>query len=187
MWKNKENHWSRTEKRQEVLEKLRVASTGVKQSEESNEKRRIANTGFRHSEESKRKMSEYAKIHPEHHFIKGQKSLNKNKRLPYEWKQKMSLAKLGIRGEKANNWKGGVSFVGKQIRNSKDYRIWRKAVIKRDNFRCTKCGACEDLQAHHIKSFRDFPELRMDINNGKTLCLSCHSIVTQLERKETFA
>jgi hypothetical protein len=31
------------------------------------------------------------------------------------------------------------------------------------------------LQAHHIESFKGHPELRYELTNGLTLCLSCHS------------
>lgn len=28
--------------------------------------------------------------------------------------------------------------------------------------------------ADHIKSFKDHPELRTDLQNGRTLCVDCH-------------
>ncbi len=61
------------------------------------------------------------------------------------------------------------------IRASKEYRDWRKAVYKRDNYTCQKCNLMGGkLHAHHIKSFHNYPKLRFDINNGITLCEDCH-------------
>lgn len=30
------------------------------------------------------------------------------------------------------------------------------------------------LEAHHIKSWKNYPKLRYKVSNGKTLCYECH-------------
>lgn len=67
-------------------------------------------------------------------------------------------------------------------RNSYKYRMWRKAIIERD-MRCTKCGSTKHLEAHHIKPFASYPDLRFDLGNGITLCRSCHRKLHGLEKK----
>lgn len=72
-------------------------------------------------------------------------------------------------------WKGGVKSLNLKIRHSKEYRIWRAAVFLRDNYICQHCHSKnEQLQADHIKPFSLYPELRFSIDNGRTLCFSCH-------------
>lgn len=79
------------------------------------------------------------------------------------------------RGENHPMWRGGISTEVELIRNSKDLREWRQAVYARDNFTCQICSERGGkLHADHIKPFSLFPELRTDINNGRTLCVSCH-------------
>lgn len=60
--------------------------------------------------------------------------------------------------------------------SSKEYRIWRIAVIRRD-VRCQVpgCGSMEKRSAHHLNSGSYFPLERYDIENGVVLCGKCHS------------
>lgn len=57
-------------------------------------------------------------------------------------------------------------------RRSSVYVTWRAVVWKRDNWRCKIANKdCKGrLEAHHILSYTNYPELRYDINNGITLC-----------------
>lgn len=68
-------------------------------------------------------------------------------------------------------------------RNTYAYRQWRNAVIKRDGC-CHLCGSKNNLVAHHKKGFSEFPELRLDIDNGITLCHDCHVKLHGLEAKD---
>jgi hypothetical protein len=50
------------------------------------------------------------------------------------------------------------------------------SIKKRDNWKCKINNQdCKgNLEAHHILSWRDYQELRYDINNGITLCHAHH-------------
>jgi hypothetical protein len=121
------------------------------------------------------------------------------RRLPFtkEHRQKISLAKVGVKKtfdtkrkmseaqkkidksymlkDKHWNWQGGKSN-NRDIHslNNREYRQWRMEVFTRDNFECKMCKEKVGLQAHHILSWREFPELRYDINNGIALCRAHH-------------
>ena len=73
-------------------------------------------------------------------------------------------------------WKGGKVTEQAKIRGSLEYKAWRLDVFERDAFTCQICGDDQGcyLNAHHLRSFARFPELRLDINNGVTLCTECH-------------
>jgi 5-methylcytosine-specific restriction endonuclease McrA len=59
-------------------------------------------------------------------------------------------------------------------RGSKIGLEWTKKVKERDG-KCLACGRKEKLHAHHILNFKDFPEKRFDLDNGMTLCVTCHN------------
>lgn len=105
-------------------------------------------TGKSHSLETKLKISETKKVSPE-----------------------------TVRGEDHHNWKGGVEPESSRYRGKLLYRIWQDAVFQRDGNICRDCGKDTTglhRHAHHIKDFMDHPELRYAIDNGMTLCSSCH-------------
>lgn len=97
--------------------------------------------------------------------------------------EKIRRANLGkerhfMRGANNWRWRGGVTPIHHQIRNSLEYKIWRRAVFERDNYTCVWCRRKKEvsgkLNADHIKPFAFFPELRFAIENGRTLCIPCH-------------
>ena len=66
-----------------------------------------------------------------------------------------------------------------------EYRIWAGAIKKRDEWICRiKDNNCRGrLEAHHILSWREYPELRYKINNGITLCRAHHPIKRAEEKR----
>ena len=87
---------------------------------------------------------------------------------------------LKATGENHYNWKGGEISEIKRLRDSPAYKEWRLSVFRRDHYTCQECGAKNKkgenyiFHADHIKSFAIYPDLRFDINNGRTLCIDCH-------------
>lgn len=81
--------------------------------------------------------------------------------------------------------KMGFRYSGKEHPNYREdarrknrggnHHKWVNAVISRDKAICQHCEAHGvELHAHHIKSYKDHPDLRFDVNNGITLCYKCH-------------
>jgi len=88
-------------------------------------------------------------------------------------------------GKNAPNWKGGVSSLNIESRKGSGSRKWASAVKKRDNYICKKCGFEGNpldykLVAHHVHSFAQYKELRIDVGNGITLCNKCHKLLHKI-------
>ena len=82
-----------------------------------------------------------------------------------------------IRGENHYSWISDRTKIKKQEeRNNPNDKHWKYSVYKRDNFKCRLLddNCCGRLEAHHIKGWTKFPELRYKINNGITLCHAHH-------------
>lgn len=79
------------------------------------------------------------------------------------------------KGENHGSWRGGITSENQKIRGSTEIKLWRKSVFERDNWTCQKYKILGgELVAHHIKNFKDFPELRTAIDNGITLSKKAH-------------
>lgn len=124
--------------------------------------------GIKHTNETRIKMSIS-------HKGKARTTIYKSKKFSEE-----HLKNLGIshKGEKAYNYIKDRSKLKVSEKKHLDvkYKDWMLTVKKRDNWKCKIADEnCSGrLEAHHILSWRDYPELRYKPNNGITLCHAHH-------------
>jgi hypothetical protein len=139
----------------ETRKKISLSHKGKKHSKEWNEKVGKANKGKIASEETRRKMS-----------------IAKTKNPTRYW---LGKKRVDMMGENHFNWRGGISKNVHSI-DEPQYKFWRKSVFERDNYKCkvNNQDCCSYVEAHHILPWRDYPELRYNINNGITLCRAHH-------------
>lgn len=151
---------------------------------EYRQKQRLAmfrheNPGRNKSEETKRKIGDAQRGKPKSEVFK-EKCRQRMKGTAFFKGRKHSPAFSQLMskvhsGSNHHNWKGGITPIIHLIRSSGEYINWRNAVRRRDDFTCQICHKRGgDLHVDHIKPFADFPELRFDIANGRTLCVACH-------------
>lgn len=159
--------------------KISLGNKGKEKSLEHRKKLSNANKGkvsnwkgHKHSEESKALIREK----------------RKHQTFSFETRKKMSSSR---KGSNSPFWKGGVSKINKDERNflmaSFEYRFWRKSIFERDNYTCVWCGdnRGSNLEADHVKSWKDYPELRFAIDNGRTLCKECHKKTSNYGRRKS--
>jgi len=116
-----------------------------------------------------------------------------------ETKKKLRVPRPFQKGELNHRWKGGVSDWRKLLRGTAQYAEWRRQVFIRDEFRCQLCEEVgRRLEAHHIvhlstlldeydiDGIEDGLECRSlwEIDNGVTLCASCHKKVHKQTNRE---
>lgn len=182
----------------EHIEKLRITSTGRKHSPEAKMKISMALKGKPKSLEHRRKLAEYrgerASWYGRKHTI--QERLKMKNRQP--------------KNKTHYNWQGGVSALLKQIKSLSENKEWRNKVFARDYHTCQECRQVGGiLNAHHIKPFFELfytflatysqfspiddidtlirlaitYEPFWEVNNGRTLCKSCHEKTVNYRKK----
>lgn len=83
-------------------------------------------------------------------------------------------------GPRNGNWKGDQAKNRDQNERqrvicSDEYLVWRRAVLNRDNWCCQCCGSKNNLVVYHIQCYWDYPNERFEMDNGITVCRSCHT------------
>lgn len=107
----------------------------------------------------------------------GRNTQFKNGQIPWNYGLTVENDKRLAHGDRSGTWKGGVTPINLKIRKSSKYKKWRTQVFERDDYTCTICkdrGVA--LNADHIKPFSTHPELRFELDNGRTLCVDCHKL-----------
>lgn len=140
----------------------------------------VAWTGKHRDETTIQKMRESMKLkwaNPDFEkkmvFVKGHKQYNSGK----------THFKKGMKGELNHSWKGGITPLNTQRWHSNEYQQWRRAIFNRDDYTCqiVDCPYCGnvkggEIQAHHIESMFNKPELGYAINNGISFCRIGHNM-----------
>jgi len=175
---------------EETRRKMSIARTGWVPSKEWRRKMSLVHIGKKRSLETRAKMSLAHKGHEVSDETRRKIGLahmgnkhNLGKKRTMETRRKQSESQ---RGEKGHNWQGGLVADSRAFRDTFEYRIWRKSVFERDYYTCQECGARGGngrnviLHADHIKPFalyngkNGYPDLRLEVDNGRTLCKECH-------------
>lgn len=164
----------------ETIEKRRQKMLGHKVSKETREKISKGNKGKVISKETREKISNICKrLYAEGKIV----NYWKGKKFSKEYKEKLSKAHMGYKmpesqkrkigeahtGEKHHNWKGGIS---KRKLNRCEWRLIRRQVLIKYDFKCLHCGEVMDLCIHHEIPYRICKQDK--IENLIPLCRSCH-------------
>lgn len=155
--------------------KIGLSQIGRKRSAETRRKCSLAQMGNKKvlgkkfSDAHKKKISQ---------ANKGKPSKLRGRKLTTETRVKMSIGK-----RKAGRAKV-IYKRNMRVRRSLRYKLMREAVFIRDNYTCQECKQKGGkLEAHHIKSFSQFPHLRFELINIITLCKKCHSLTDNYQFK----
>lgn len=171
-------------------------SSETRRQQYKNGERIVWNAGL--TKETDERVANYGKV-GSMTILANQNEINRRKeQLRQQWATGNIIAEYGVQ---SHNWKGGTSSINNLVRaNSRLYTDWIFPQLKKDEFRCVKCGNTKTLEVHHstesmsqiISKFVDktkeytFDEKRdimnkiidYHINNaviGETLCANCHT------------
>jgi 5-methylcytosine-specific restriction endonuclease McrA len=112
-------------------------------------------------------------------YSKATKVKWKQKKFKPEYTRLKQLEGLKCRDQRGNknpNWKDKKR--PRRNRQCYKYIAWRKQVFLRDNFTCQITGQVGGrLEAHHIKTFNNYKDLRYSVDNGITLNAKFHKSI----------
>lgn len=152
----------------ETRQKISEGLKGIKRSDETRRILSEVKKGKKLSEEHKKKLSEAAK---------------KRSPISEETRRRMSKASKGRKMSENTKKKLFESLYKPELteedradrRIIPGYKEWVQEVYKLDNYTCRKCiQVGGKLNAHHIESYNNNRELRIEVSNGITLCKECH-------------
>lgn len=129
------------------IKKMKEGFAKISKNSDWREKQKVRRLGKKHSTQTRLKMSKVQS---------GEKAV---------W--------FGKDGEGHPRWiKDRTKLAKRQERNDMAYIEWRKQVWLRDNFKYKIANPdCNGrIEAHHILSWSQYPQLRYEVNNGITLC-----------------
>jgi hypothetical protein len=95
-------------------------------------------------------------------------------------------------GVELKEWKGYITNETSRkrvsLKASAEWRAWRSLVFRRDRAICAMCKRSpeehgEKLDPHHIQRKCERPDLVFEVDNGITLCRSCHMSIGGKEKK----
>ena len=80
-----------------------------------------------------------------------------------------------LQGIPVEEWKGFITPKNKQLYKTPEYKKWQQSVFERDQHTCQLClkRNCP-IAAHHIYMKAKYPDKVLDVENGITLCDTCH-------------
>jgi len=146
---------------EETLRKLSLIKKGHIVTDATRRKISLANAGRKLTDNHRKKISE---------SNKGRKGYWMGKHFSEEHR-----AKLSINARKPRNKHGYRSTENSRARRTIEMHSWREAVFNRDNWTCFICRKRGGIiNAHHMESFSINKALRASVENGVTLCITCH-------------
>lgn len=152
------------EKSPEHVEKVRLANLGRKLTAEHRKHLSESHIGLKLTEETKLKLSKSTSLA---HLDGRIPTLSDDAR-------KKGREKLSLKvGHLHPRWiVDRTKLARRNMQRSCADLTWSNQVRRRDKWKCalSSCECMGKVEAHHIRSWKDNPDLRYDVDNGITLC-----------------
>ena len=113
-------------------------------------------------------------------YASAKKGTHPNKGKKVQWaKSHVEAIRRANSGRKPWNKVGDGITSKDKLERHRFRRTMQMTIFQRDNFTCQICDEYGGkLQVDHIKKWSDYPELRFESSNCRTLCMACHYYVT---------